>query len=159
MSKSGDNLSSLLNKDNSCIVMLHNTGSLEKAKKILTGGFRFESQLTYSTDRVNPQDVVEINYFLVERKEYGDYTIVIEISKKLFTQYSRLAETSDLNLEDIISVDEPHLSDNDEYIYTLAHYYIKCVFNNKTGEVLHNPVFDPSFDSPTYLENYNRLAK
>jgi hypothetical protein len=159
MSKPGDTLSQLLSKDNSCIVLLHNTETIARAKNIMICGFKFESQLTYSTDRINPQDTVEINYFLVERKEYGDFTIIIEIDKKIFKQYSRLAESSDLNIEEIMSVDEPLLSENDEYIYTLSHYYIKYIFNNKTGEVQKNTVFDPSFESPEYLENYNRLAK
>ena len=60
MGKPGDKLSRLLSKDNSCIVLLHNTPSLQKAKNIMREGFRYESQLTYSTDRVNPEDTVEI---------------------------------------------------------------------------------------------------
>lgn len=159
MIKIGDRLSQLLSKDDSCLVLLHNTGTIERARKIMTHGFKFESQLTYSTDRVNPKDQVEINYFLVERKEYGDFTIVIEIDKNLFKKYSQLAESSDLNIEDILTYEEPYLSDNDEYVYVLSHYYIKCIFNNKTGEVKMNPVFDPAFNNPDYLNNYNRLTK
>ncbi len=158
MSKPGERLSQLLSKDNSTIVLLHNTTSVDRAKRIMQKGFRYESQLTYSTDRINPNDIVEINYFLVERKEYGDYTIIIEIDKKLFKRYSQLVEISEKNLEDILSVDEPVLSDNDEFVYTLSHYYIKCIFNNKTGETMINPVFDPSFDSPEYIENLNRIS-
>ena len=69
MSKSGDKLISLLSQDKSCVVLLHNTDTLEKAKEILRSGFRFENQLTYSTDRINPGDTIEINYFLVERTQ------------------------------------------------------------------------------------------
>jgi hypothetical protein len=159
MQKTGDKLSHLLSRDDSCIVLLHNTDSIARAKNIMSDRFRFESQLTYSTDRINPKDQVEINYFLVERKEYGDYTIVIEIDKKLFRQYSHLAESSEVNLEDILSYEEPYINDNDEYVYLLSHYYIKCIFNNKTGEVKMNPVFDPLFNSPDYIRNYNRLTK
>ncbi len=159
MRKTGDKLSQLITKDNSSIVLLHNTNSIDNARNIMIKGFKFESQLTYSTDRINPKDQVEINYFLVERKEYGDYTIVMEINKKLFKQYSQLAESSELNLEDIITIEEPYLSDNDEYVYLLSHYYVKCIFNNKTGEVYMNPVFDPAFNSPDYLNNFKRLTK
>ena len=49
------------------------------------------SYIFYRQDK--PKDQVEINYFLVERKEYGDYTIVIEIDKKHYKQYSQLAES------------------------------------------------------------------
>ncbi|MDX2413938.1 MAG: hypothetical protein QNK33_01990 [Bacteroidales bacterium] len=159
MLKSGEKLFEVLAKDKSCIVLLHNTDTLSKAKGILINGFKFENQLTYSTDRVNPRDIIEINYFLVERKEYGDYTIIIEINKEILNQYSRLAETSDLTFEEIISTEKPELSDNDEFVYTLSHYYIKGIFNNKTGEMLVNPVFDAAYDSPHYLENFNMLNK
>lgn len=159
MSKPRDKLIGALSKDKTCIVMLHNTDTLSKAKEILKEGFRFESQLTYSTDRINPSDAIEINYFLVERKEYGDYTIIIEIDRALLHRYSELAEHVDLSLEEILTIEEPYLSDNDEYIYKLSHYYIKGVFNNKTGDLLLNPVFDPAFDSPEYLENFKRLGK
>lgn len=156
MSQIGDKLTNLLSRDRSNIVFLHNTDSLARAKAILKNGFRYESQLTYSTDRINPLDPVEINYFLVERKEYGDYTIIIEISKEIINKYSALAEAESLSIEELINIEEPVLSDNDEYIYTLPHYYIKGILNNKTGEMLLNPVFDPGFDSPDYHENLNR---
>ena len=159
MSKPRDILIGALSKDKTSIVMLHNTDTLAKAKQILKGGFRFENQLTYSTDRINPTDAIEINYFMVERKEYGDYTIIIEIDRTLLHRYSDLAENSNLSLEEIITIEETYLSDNDEYVYTLSHYYIKGVFNNKTGELLLNPVFDPAFDSPEYLENFKRQGK
>ena len=157
MRKTGEKLLSILSNDKSCIVLLHNTDSLEKANAIVKGGFRFENQLTYSTDRINPSDPVEINYFLVERKEYGDFTIIIEISREIFKQYSSLAENSNLNFEEILNVEEPFLSENDEYVFTLSQYYIKGIFNNKTGETYLNPVFDPSFDSPEYLANFKKL--
>ncbi|MEE4114572.1 MAG: hypothetical protein V2I37_00270 [Marinilabiliaceae bacterium] len=156
MSKIGDELSGLLSRDKTNIVLLHNTDSLARAKAILKNGFRYESQLTYSTDRINPLDTVEINYFLVERKEYGDFTIIIEISKQIINKYSAIAEVEGSSIEELISIDQPFLSENDEYIYTLPHYYIKGILNNKTGEVLLNPVFDPDFDSPDYLGNLNR---
>ena len=159
MRKSGEKLFEVLAKDKSSIVLLHNTDTISKAKGILRNGFKFENQLTYSTDRVNPRDLIEINYFLVERKEYGDFTIIIEINKEILNQYSRLAETSDLTFEEILSTEKPELSDNDEFVYTLSHYYIKGIFNNKTGEMLVNPVFDAAYDSPDYLENFNMLNK
>lgn len=159
MSKAGEKLTGLVNRNNTCIVLLHNTDKLHKAKSILRNGFKFESQLTYSTDRINPNDIVEINYFLVERKEYGDFTIVMEIDKEIMRRYSALAESANLNFEDIFTIEEPYLSDNDEMVYTLSHYYIKCILNNKTGEVCENPVFDPGFDSLIYTDNFNRLKR
>ena len=156
MGKPGNKLVGLLSQDKSNIILLHNTNTLSRAKAILKHGFRYESQLTYSTDRINPSDPVEINYFLVERKEYGDYTIIIEISKKVINKYTDLAEATGKTIEEILSIDEPVMSDNDEYIFTISHYYIKGIFNNKTGEVLLNSVFDPDFESTLYLDNINK---
>lgn len=159
MVKTGERLKDLLSDNHKSIVLLHNTDSLIKAKNILNNGFKFENQLTYSTDRVNPLDAVEINYFLVERKEYGDFTIIIEINKKIIEQYSALAESANITIEEILTIEEPVLSENDEYVYNISNYYIKAIFNNKTSEVHINPVFDSMFDSPGYLENYNRLSR
>lgn len=159
MSQSGDKLVKILSGVDDSILFLHITNHLETAKAIMEQGFRFESQLTYSTDRVNAGDPVEINYFLVERKEYGDYTIIIQIDKSLFGQYSRLAEAAKLHFEEIFTISVPVISDNDEYIYTLSPRYIRGVFNKKTGEMIENPDFNPSYNAPEYLENYVRLTK
>lgn len=156
MTKAGELLAGILTRDDSTIVFLHNTPSISKARSILSNGFRFESQLTYSTDRINPRDPVEINYFMVERKEYGDFTVIIQIDRDLFRKYLSLADSSDMAIEDIITIDPPFMSDNDEMVYTISHYYIRGIFNNKTGEFKENPVFDPKFDSPVYTENFKR---
>jgi hypothetical protein len=124
---------------------------------IMTEGFRFEEQLTYSTDRVNPRDPVEISYFLVERKEYGSYTMIIEINKDIFKKFNYLADSADLHFEDLISIETPVLSDNDEFVYKLSPRYIKGFFNNKTGNLILNPDFNPSYESPVYIKNFNRL--
>jgi len=157
MSIAGDKLSDILSGDYNCILFLHNTNKKDIAQKILKDGFCFEDQLAYSTDRINPRDAIEINYFLVERKEYGYYTIIIEINKKLFKQYNKLAEVSGLHFEEILTITTPVLSENDEFIYTLSPHYIKGYFNNQTGELTPNSVFDPDYDSPVYLENCKRL--
>jgi len=157
MKETGDKLASLLFNDHHNLIFLHNTKKKEVAEQIMQDGFQFENQLTYSTDRVSARDAIEISYFLVERKDYGHFTIIIEIDRKVFMRYSKLAETSDLHFEDLLTITIPELSDNDEFIYTLSPHYIKCYFNNKTGEVVENPIFDPLHESDIYLENHSRL--
>lgn len=157
MSTAGEILTQILSKDTDCILFLHNTKIEETARKIQTEGFSFEEQLAYSTDRVNPKDSVEINYFMVERKEYGIFTIIIQIDKELFKKYNYLAESADIHFEELFTIKEPVLSDNDEYVYLLSPHYIKGYFNNKTGELISNPLFDPRFESQQYLKNFNKL--
>ena len=155
----GDILASILAEDNNCIIFLHNTRKESTAEQILRKGFRFEDQIAYSTDRINPYDTVEINYFLVERKEYGKYTVIIEIEKELFTEINRLSDKSNIIFEDLLTVERPVLSDNDEFIYTLSHHYIKGYLDNHTGKFVENKEFNPSFKPDNYLRNYTRLKE
>lgn len=157
MRASGEKLAKILACDNECVIFLHNTRTEAIAKKIVEEGFTFQNQLYYSTDRINPKDSVEISYFLVERKDYGDFTIIIEISRSLFKKVCAIAEESDHHFEDILSISEPIYGDDDEYIYTLSPHYIRGYYNNKTGDLVTNPLFNPDYLSPIYLENLNRI--
>jgi hypothetical protein len=158
ISTAGDILASLLTGDSFCMVFLHNTRDEDTANKIIKEGYRFEEQLSYSCDRVNPDDTVEINYFLVERKEYGKFTIIIEIDKHLFRKYSSLADHSDIHFEDIISIALPVLGDNDEYIYTLAPQYIKGYLDIVSGKFRKNRIFNPAYEPALYMDNHRRLT-
>jgi len=158
-SAAGEILTSIISKDINRVVFLHNTREEKTAREIVSRGFQFEEQLAYSTDQVNQKDPVEINYFLVHRKEYGKYTVIIEIDKDLFKKYSSMAEKSDLHFEELLTVTPPVLSDNDEYIYTLSYYYIKGYCDNTSGKFVENKDFNPGYESPIYIENYQRLIR
>lgn len=157
MRVSGEKLAKILACDNQCVIFLHNTRKEEIAKNILQEGFTFQNQLYYSTDRINPNDPVEISYFLYERKDYGDYTIIIEITRALFRKVCLIAESSDHHFEDVLSITEPVLGDDDEFVYTISPHYIRAYYNNKTGELVENPIFNPDYLSPVYLDNLNRI--
>ncbi|MBN1388013.1 MAG: hypothetical protein JW965_06165 [Bacteroidales bacterium] len=159
MSTAGEVLASILAKDIDCLLFMHNTKDEETARQIMTKGFQFEEQLTYSTDQINPNDTVEINYFFVERKEYGQYTVIIEIDKTLYKKYNHLVEGSDFHFEELLTITPPVLSDNDENIYTLSRQYIKGYLDNFTGRFIENSDFNPSYDPPVYMENYRRLIR
>ena len=62
-------------------------------------GFVFESQLPNSTDRVNPNEPIEVTYFLFQRKDYGAYTIIIAIPKATYEDYSDSANKTDIVLK------------------------------------------------------------
>jgi len=157
MKATGEKLAKILACDSGCVIFLHNTRTEAVANKILTEGFTFQNQLYYSTDRINPNDPVEISYFLVERKDYGDFTIIIEISRNLFKKIRSLAEVTGHHFEDILSITEPVLSEDDELIYTISPHYIKGYFNNKTGVMTPNPGFNPEYMASIYLDNLNRI--
>ncbi|MEA1887725.1 MAG: hypothetical protein U9N72_11005 [Bacteroidota bacterium] len=157
MSDAGDILVSILARDADRILFLHNTRDEDTAREIMNKGFQFEDQLTYSTDRINPKDIVEINYFLVERKEYGKYTVIIEIDRALYKKYNKLIENSDIHFEELTTITKPVLSDNDENIYTLSHHYVKGYLDILTGKFIENRDFNPAYEPAVYLENYERL--
>jgi len=70
-----------------------------------------------------------------------------------------LVEKSDFHFEEILTITRPVLSDNDEYIYTLSHHYIKGYLDNLTGRFIENMDFNPRYEPPVYIENYKRLMR
>lgn len=158
MSSAYENLTRPLKSSNTkLITFFHNTHSREIAKKILREGFIFESQLSYSTDRLNPLDTVEVNYFFMIRKEYGPYTLVIQIDKKNFEDIYGHLRTSDLQYEDIISKYEPQLSDNDENLYTLPEQYIRGYYDQQKHVFVANPRFKPDWISDSARQKLQSL--
>ncbi len=69
MKNKGEILAEILSEFDDCYFFLHNTREQNIAEKIMKEGFRYESQLPHSTDRVNPKEPIEITYFLFQRKE------------------------------------------------------------------------------------------
>ena len=56
---------------------IHQTPTQKLAEQILNEGFEFENHLMHTTDQVSGFDLVELNYFLMIRRNYGQFTIVI----------------------------------------------------------------------------------
>jgi hypothetical protein len=146
MKNKGEILAALMNKFENCYFFLHNTKEKSIAEKIMQEGFIFENQLPHSTDRVNPAEPIEITYFLFQRKDYGSYTIIIAISKKIYERYTCLSNLHDLGIEDIMTISKPVYGDNDELLYTISPGHILGYFNNKTSEFVRNALWDENHD-------------
>jgi hypothetical protein len=147
MKNKGEILASILTDFNNCYFFLHNTKEKSVAERILNEGFIFENQLPHSTDRVNPNEPIEITYFLFQRKDYGSYTIIIAIQKAVYDNYTQFSNRNDIGIEDVITITEPYYGDNDELIYTISPKHILGYFNNKTGEFFKNRIWDPDFNT------------
>ena len=145
MKNKGEILTNILKNYKDCYLFLHNTKELNTVNRIIKDGFLFENQLPHSTDRVNPNDPIEISYFLFQRKDYGSYTIIIAIPKITYDQYSSLSINKDIPIEDILTVNEPFLGENEELIYTLPKKHILGYFNLRTDEFIQNPGWDFNF--------------
>ncbi len=146
MKNKGEILAEILRGIGNCYFFLHNTLEHDIAEKIMEEGFRYESQLPHSTDRVNPNEPIEVTYFLFQRKEYGIYTIIIAIPKETYDRYTRLSNILDITVEEVMSTEKPYLSDNDEYIYRISPRHILGYFNNRTAEFVKNPRWDRNYD-------------
>lgn len=147
MKNKGEILASVLKNFRDCYFFLHNTKEFSVVESIMNEGFVFESQLPHSTDRVNPNEPIEITYFLFQRKDYGTYTIIIAIPKVTYEAYSAASNKDDIGMEEVLTVTDPYFGDNDELIYTVSPKHILGYFNIKTAEFYQNRNWDPFFNN------------
>lgn len=145
MKNKGDILANILSNYGNCYFFLHNTKEKAIAEQIMREGFVFENQLPHSSDRVNPNEPIEITYFLFQRKDYGFYTIIIAIPKAVYERYTSISNEQDTGIEEVITITEPIIGDNDELIYTISPKHILGYFNVKTTEFFKNASWDPKF--------------
>jgi len=147
MKNKGELLASVLQDFKDCYFFLHNTKEFNVVENIMNEGFVFESQLAHSSDRVNPFEPIEVTYFLFQRKDYGTYTIIIAIPKVIYEIYTAISNEYDVGVEDIMTINDPILSDNDELVYTVSPKHILGYFNQKTTEFYQNRNWDPFFNN------------
>jgi len=159
MKNKGEILAAILQEFKNCYFFLHNTKEFAVVEKIMEDGFIFESQLPHSTDRVNPNDPIEVTYFLFQRKDYGFYSIVIAIPKKIYELYSDISNQYDTGIEEVMTISDPYYGDNDELIFTLSPKHILGYFDIKTSEFYKNNNWDPSFNNNEFRPPAQRPAK
>jgi len=147
MKNKGEILASILKNFKDCYFFLHNTKEFDTVEKIMDEGFIFESQLPHSTDRINPNDPIEVIYFLIQRKDYGNYTIIIAIPKANYDNYTEMSNEMSAGIEEVLTITEPYFGDNDELIYTLSPKHVLGYFNIKTSGFFLNRNWDPSFNN------------
>ncbi|MGQ9619370.1 MAG: hypothetical protein ACUVTX_00095 [Bacteroidales bacterium] len=146
MKNKGEILAEILLEYDFCYFFLHNTRDINTTERIMNEGFRYESQLPHSTDRVNPHEPIEITYFLFQRKEYGIYTVIIAIPKETYERYTRISNILDMPIEEVMSTERPYYGDNDELVYTISSKHVLGFFNNRTAEFVKNELWDPLYD-------------
>ena len=147
MKNKGEILASILKNFKDCYFFLHNTREFNVVENIMNEGFIFESQLPHSTDRVNPNEPIEVTYFLFQRKDYGLYTIIIAIPKVIYEIYSAVSNNNDTGMEEVLTITDPYFGENDELIYTVSPKHILGYFNIKTSEFNQNRNWDPFFNN------------
>lgn len=159
MKNKGEILASVLKEYKDCCFFLHNTKESGVVEKIMNEGFIFESQLPHSTDRVNPNEPIEVTYFLFQRKDYGLFTIIIALPKNIYDKYSEFSNTYDTGIEEVMTIRDPWFGDNDELMYIISPKHILGYFNNRTSEFFNNPNWDPEYDNTLYRKPVKRPVK
>ncbi len=139
------------------ITFLHNTNAEHVAKKILLEGFEFQSHLDYTTDVVSAKDVVTLKYFTIVRQAYGNFTLIIQISKEIIESYSQKLKNKDHHFSEVLSVKPSYLGSEDDLIYCLAPHFIKGYINACTHDFYVNPNFDPLLRIPVFEENLRNI--
>jgi hypothetical protein len=150
MKNKGEILASILKEYADCYFFLHNTREFSVAVKIMNEGFIFENQLSHSTDRVNPNEPIEITYFLFQRKEYGNYTVVIAIPKDVYDKYTNVSDSYNTGIEEVMTITNPWSGDNDELMYVISPSHVLGYFSIRTAEFVTNPKWDAAYDNSRF---------
>jgi hypothetical protein len=153
MKNKGEILATILRNFKDCCFFLHNTKDFEVVQSIMREGFVFECQLVHSTDRVNPHDSIEVTYFLIQRKDYGSYTVIIAIPKAIYETYTNISHQKNTGIEEVISITEPYFGDNEELIYRVSPKHILGYFNIRTSEFYQNRNWDPFYNNTITIQS------
>jgi len=156
-SKYLENLIKVIECKNDVVTFLHNTKDEETAIHILQEGFEFQSHLDYTTDVVSAKDPITIKYFTIVRQAYGNYTLILQISKKLIEEYSNILVNLTQHFSEVLSVKPPKKGPEDELIHCLAPHFVKGYLCALTGEFFPNPNFNASLKIPIFEQNLKRI--
>jgi hypothetical protein len=159
MKNKGEVLATILRNFKDCYFFLHNTKEFNVVEIIMNEGFIFESQLPRSSDRVNPNESIEVTYFLFQRKDYGTYTIIIAIPRIIYEIYLGISIKYDVGIEEVLTITDPYIGDNDELIYTVSPKHILGYFNTKTSEFYQNRNWDPFFSNSRFFSEGRKPVK
>lgn len=142
-------------------LFLHYTAKKSIAEKIIKEGFKFVSSF-YKTAEYIYNDELYLIHRHHEHKQYGQYVIVICISKHTYNHYSNeLSKIKAKNtaVEQVLTEAPPIIDENSDEIYILPKQFIKGYFNYMDGTIEENPDFDFNYHSDTFIKNLENLKK
>lgn len=149
----------IFENDKELLIYMHYTLEEDSAKSIIQNGFRFADSF-YKTALHVTKDKLDLKIKHDSRKYYGDYLIIICISNdivNLFTMELQKAGITSVSFENILTEVPLSKNDNSDIVYQLSPKFVKGYLNYRTGAIVRNPGFDPSFNSPEFLKNIERL--
>lgn len=149
----------LLEEEPTCKLFIHYTREEVVAKRIFDEGFIFADSFHKTAEAVTT-DQINLVYKHYLHKNYGKYVVVIAISKDIFNYYTNeIGKTKKvLNVEQLLSEIGPSINDNDDEVYLLPKQFIKGYINLETGETIKNANYNPSYNSPIFKKNLEKLV-
>jgi hypothetical protein len=149
----------LFENDKEIKLFLHYTAKENVAKKIIKEGFKFVNSF-YKTAEYIYNDELYLIHRHHEHKQYGDFVIVICISKEKYNSYSEeLARLRAKNIavEQILTEKPPVIDENSDEVYILPNQFIKGYFNYIEGTIVENPDFDINYHSVAFNKNLEKI--
>lgn len=140
-------------------LFLHYTPTENNAQQIINSGFKFVTSFYKTAQLIYNDELYFINRHH-EHKQFGNYVVIICISKKIYNKYTlELSKISSKNIavEQILTESEPVIDENHEEVYTLPLQYIKGYFNYKTGKIVKNNNYNSEYNSNIFNDNLNKL--
>jgi len=104
-------------------IYLHTTDTVENAKSICENGLEFKD-FDKTTDSINSVDALVYNLNI--RRDYGNFTVIIQISG---------------NISNYETISRKGYDKNNEEIFILPPQYIKGYFDRTTYKIFANPLF------------------
>lgn len=150
----------IFNNESEVNLFLHYTTSEKVAKKIINEGFKFVHSF-YKTAEYIYNDELYLVHRHHEHKQFGNYVIVICISKELYKHYTQeinKLKSKNIAVEQILTETPSYLDENSEEVYILPKQYIKGYFNYTDGAITKNPDFNYKYNSDIFETNLQNLA-
>ena len=151
----------LFENENEIKLFLHYTPSEHVANKIIREGFKFVNSF-YKTAEYIFNDELYLIQRHHEHKQFGDFVIVICISKSIYNKFSdQLSKlrTKNIAVEQILTEQPVYKDENSEDIYTLPTQFVKGYFNYKNGIIIANPAFNPNYFSEAFNNNLQNIKE
>lgn len=149
----------IFENDKDIVTYMHYTKEEAVAKSIIKEGFKFTDSF-YKTALPVSKDKLDIIIKHNSRKYYGEYLVIICISNDIVNFYSMELEKAGIknySFENVLTETPPSKNDNSDFVYKLSSQFIKGYINHRTGEIVKNPLYDPYYNSPSFMKNIDRL--
>ncbi len=153
-------LSFLLENEDRSRIFIHYTKDEGDARNIIREGFLFTDSF-YKTALPVTNDRLDLMIKHNGRKSFGDYMIVLSLSRKVFDHFGEEIERRGLkgvSPENILTEKPPFRNDNSDLVFRLPNSYVKGYINHQTGAITRNPDFDPAYQSPQFENNLSILG-